>query len=137
VQTRPGLNAALTEAAEYAAAHWPVDGVAAVVGDLPALQPADLAAALTAAAAHQRCFVPDAAGTGTTMLAALPGTQLRPAFGAGSAARHAAVAVALDAAPGLRCDVDTAADLQAAADLGVGPATAAALSRLAGFARSL
>jgi 2-phospho-L-lactate guanylyltransferase len=71
------------------------------------------------------------------MLAVRPGTPLRPAFGPGSAARHVADAVTLDAAPGLRCDVDTAADLQAAAELGVGPATAAALGCLAGFARSL
>jgi 2-phospho-L-lactate/phosphoenolpyruvate guanylyltransferase len=136
VQAQPGLNAALAEGAEHAASSWPADGIAALVGDLPALRPGELAAALAAAAAHPRTFVPDAAGTGTTMLAALPGTALAPAFGVGSAARHALSATPLEAGPGLRQDVDTADDLRAAADLGVGPATAAALDRTAGFARS-
>jgi 2-phospho-L-lactate guanylyltransferase len=136
VQTRPGLNAALAEAAEHAATSWPADGVVALVGDLPALRPAELAAALDAAAGHDRSFVPDAAGTGTTMLAVRPGTALQPAFGPGSAARHGAAAVALDAGAGLRHDVDTAADLLAATDVGLGPATAAELERAAGLASS-
>ncbi|MDT4921179.1 MAG: 2-phospho-L-lactate/phosphoenolpyruvate guanylyltransferase [Pseudonocardiales bacterium] len=136
VQTRPGLNAALAEAAAHAASRWPADGVVALVGDLPALRPAELAAALAEAAGHDRSFVPDAPGTGTTMLAARPGTPLGPAFGPDSAARHAAVAVALPGGPGLRFDVDTAADLRAAAELGLGPATAAVLGCPAGFARS-
>jgi 2-phospho-L-lactate guanylyltransferase len=133
VQRRPGLNAALTEAAAHAAAAWPDDGVAAVVGDLPALEPAELAAALAGAAGHPRAFVPDAAGTGTTMLAARPGTALAPSFGSGSAARHRDVAVELAAGPGLRHDVDTGADLLAAAVPGagvvLGPRTAAVLAR--------
>jgi 2-phospho-L-lactate/phosphoenolpyruvate guanylyltransferase len=128
VQSRPGLNAALAEAAEYAAQRWPADGVAALVGDLPALRPEALAAALAAAAQHPRSFVADASGTGTTLLAALPGTALQPAFGPESAARHAATSVALDAAAGLRHDVDTAADLLAAAELGLGPATTVVLA---------
>jgi 2-phospho-L-lactate guanylyltransferase len=128
VQTRPGLNAALAEAADYAMRTWPMDGVVALVGDLPALQPEALAAALAAAAQHARSFVADATGTGTTLLAALPGTSLSPAFGPGSAARHARVATPLDAAPGLRHDVDTADDLRAAAELGLGPATSVVLA---------
>jgi 2-phospho-L-lactate guanylyltransferase len=134
VQRTPGLNGALREAAEYAVQHWPDDGVAALLADLPALHPAELAAALAAAARARRAFVPDAAGTGTTLLAAVPGVALEPAFGPGSAARHATGAVALDAGPGLRTDVDTAADLAEAAELGLGPATAAVLDA-AGVAR--
>lgn len=136
VQTRPGLNPALVEAATHVARSWPADGIAALVGDLPALGPGDLADVLRAAAGHDRSFVPDAAGTGTTALAVRPGIALHPGFGPGSAKRHAAGAVPLEAAPGVRCDVDTAADLQAAIELGIGPATAAALDSLAGFARS-
>jgi len=128
VQTRPGLNGALIDAAGHAAARWPADGVAALVGDLPALRSDQLAAALAAAAAHPRAFVPDAEGTGTTLLTAVPGTPLRPAFGPGSAARHAAAAVRIAAGATLRCDVDTAADLQTAARLGLGPRTAATLA---------
>jgi 2-phospho-L-lactate guanylyltransferase len=126
VQSAPGLNAALSEAAGYAQAEWPTDGVVALVADLPALPAADLDAALALAAAYPRAFVPDFAGTGTTMLTAAAGTALDPGFGAGSAARHAEYATALDAGAGLRHDVDTWADLQACAALGLGPHTAAA-----------
>jgi 2-phospho-L-lactate guanylyltransferase len=136
VQSRPGLNAALREAAEHAARHWPDDGVAALVGDLPALLPEHLADALQQAAGHHRSFVADATGSGTTLLAALPGTPLDPTFGEDSARRHALTAVALKAEAGLRQDVDTAADLQRAAEFGVGPATAAELAESPAIARS-
>jgi 2-phospho-L-lactate/phosphoenolpyruvate guanylyltransferase len=127
VQTRPGLNAALQEAAEHAGATWPEDGIAAVVGDLPALRSDELHAALCAAAGHSRSFVADAPGTGTTLLAVTPGTFLNPQFGVDSAARHAVAATALQAGPGLTHDVDTAEDLRQAAALGLGPATSALL----------
>ena len=122
-QRRRGLNGALRDGADYAAKHWPTDGVAALVGDVPALRPEELGAALDAAARHPRAYVRDADGTGTTLLTAAPGHPLRPEFGTGSAARHAKTAVAVDGEPGLRQDVDTAADLRAAFELGVGPAT--------------
>lgn len=127
VQSAPGLNPALREGAAYAAALWPQDGVAALVGDLPALRPAELADALAAAVAHPRAYVPDAANTGTTLLTALPGIDLRPQFGPDSAVHHGGSAPALDAGPGLRHDVDTYADLRAAAQHGLGAHTAAAL----------
>lgn len=131
VQSSPGLNAAVREAAAHAAHWWPADGVAALVGDLPALRPEELSAVLRAAAASPTAFVADADGTGTTVLTATPGHALRPAFGVGSAARHARSATALPAGPGLRHDVDTAEDLRAAAaELGVGPATAQVLHGL-------
>lgn len=124
VQTTPGLNGALTDAAAHASSEWPGDGVAALVGDLPALRPEELAAALDAAS-DDGGFVPDADGTGTTLLTALPGRRLDPRFGAGSAFAHAAAHLVLPAGAGLRRDVDTAAELQLAVELGVGPATAA------------
>lgn len=123
VQTSPGLNGALRDGAAYATGRWPDDGVAALVGDLPALRAAELSAALDAAAAHRSAFVPDASGAGTTLLTATPGTPLEPHFGLGSAARHAGFAAALEAGPGLRTDVDTADDLRAAARLGFGVRT--------------
>ena len=128
VQSRPGLNAALDEGAEHAAAQWPADGVAVLVGDLPALRSEELAEALALAAAHPRAYVPDAEGTGTTLLTAVADQPLLPTFGAGSAARHGASAATLAAGAGLRADVDTAADLQTVLALGVGPATRAALA---------
>jgi 2-phospho-L-lactate/phosphoenolpyruvate guanylyltransferase len=132
-QRSPGLNGALRDGAEYSSAHWPADGIAALVGDVPALHPEELAAALDSAAQHAAAFVPDAAATGTTLLTARPGTPLTPEFGAGSAHRHGRHAAALhDAGAGLRQDVDTAADLDAALALGVGPATGALFDAMPG-----
>ena len=128
VQERPGLNAAVVEGARHARERWPADAVAALVGDLPALTLAELAQALDAAARHRRAFVADSSGTGTTLLTAAAGTDLEPAFGPGSAARHASRAVPLPAGEGLRQDVDTEADLRAALLLGVGPRTTAAIA---------
>jgi 2-phospho-L-lactate guanylyltransferase len=128
VQHAAGLNAALGEAAEHAARQWPADGVAALVGDLPALRPDELAAALRAAATVPAAYVADAEGTGTTLLTAAPGTPLRPGFGPGSARRHAGHAVSVPGGAGLRRDVDTAQDLDDAAAVGLGPATASALA---------
>jgi 2-phospho-L-lactate guanylyltransferase len=117
-----GLNPALDHGARSASG----PDVAALSSDLPALRPADLAAALRAARRAPRCFVADAQATGTTLLTAA-GVDLRPEFGAGSAARHAeGGAVALDGDwPGLVRDVDTDDDLRAALLLGAGPRTTA------------
>ncbi|MGC4747157.1 2-phospho-L-lactate guanylyltransferase [Micromonospora sp. DT201] len=147
-----GLNAAFRHGAAGAAAEW----VAALTADLPALRPAELADALLAAelagallaaelagalltaelagtllAAENgrpavRRFVPDAPGSGTTLLTAPPGVPLDPRFGVGSAVAHAASgALPLSGDwPSLRRDVDTAADLIAATRLGLGPRTA-------------
>ncbi|MFF5226576.1 2-phospho-L-lactate guanylyltransferase [Dactylosporangium sp. NPDC000521] len=117
-----GLNAALAFGAR-AAGGAPV---VALTADLPAMRPADLAVALAAAEAlGRRAFVPDLEGSGTVLLAAPAGVALDPHFGPGSAAAHLrSGAVRLDGDwPSLRRDVDTAADLDAAADLGIGPHT--------------
>lgn len=128
VQGSSGLNAALREAAEICARRWPGDGVAALVGDLPALRADELDAALEQAAEHRLAYVVDSHATGTTMLTAQPGVQLDPHFGAGSAAQHALIAAPLAGAPGLRQDVDTDSDLAQALRLGVGSRTLAATS---------
>ncbi|MGZ4506967.1 MAG: 2-phospho-L-lactate guanylyltransferase [Blastococcus sp.] len=122
-----GLNAALEHGARLAAG----PAVAALSSDLPALRPEELAAALSAAGNAPRCFVPDAHGTGTTLLTSV-GTPLRPHFGTESARAHrASGALALAGAwPGLVQDVDTEADLLAALALGVGPRTGALAGRL-------
>jgi 2-phospho-L-lactate guanylyltransferase len=119
-----GLNAALRHGAA-AAAGCPL---AALAGDLPALRGDDLAATLSAVT--WRGYVRDAAGTGTTLLATLPGVPLRPCFGPDSARAHAdSGAVELTGAgASLRRDVDTADDLADAARLGLGPRTAALLA---------
>ncbi|MCF3964210.1 2-phospho-L-lactate guanylyltransferase, partial [Streptomyces fuscigenes] len=122
-----GLNAALAHGARAALARRPGAPVAALNADLPALRPAELARVLRRAAAFPRAFLPDAAGIGTTLLAAAPGRELRPAFGGPSRSRHAsggAVEIALAEVDSVRQDVDTASDLRTAAALGLGPHTA-------------
>jgi 2-phospho-L-lactate/phosphoenolpyruvate guanylyltransferase len=128
-----GLNPALEAGAVVAAERWPGRGRAGLAADLPALRPAEIGAALAAAGSWPAAFVRDAAGTGTTLYAASPAGEFRPAFGPGSAARHAAGGAAelgLPGIGGLRQDVDTAEDLSRAAALGLGPRTAAVAARL-------
>ena len=102
----------------------------ALAGDLPALRPEELTAALRSAGG--RSFVADAAGTGTVLLGVPAGEGLDPRFGPGSADAHAgsgATALAGDW-PGLRQDVDTADDLRTVMALGPGPRTCALLRDL-------
>lgn len=150
-----GINAALTHGAA-AILPGTVDGLVALTADLPALRAVDLTTALRAVdlstapravdlssapraaelttarragrrTGQVRAYVPDAAGTGTSLLAAAGGAELQPRFGPDSAAAHAASgAVRLDGSwPSLRRDVDTPADLAAAARIGLGRYTSA------------
>lgn len=121
-----GLDAAIAAGLDAAAAPHR----AAMLGDLPALDPQDLDEALSLAGSGGPVAVADADGTGTTLLAHARADILR--FGPDSFARHLdAGARPLDIAPEstLRRDVDTAAHLAAARALGLGPRTAALLSR--------
>lgn len=110
---------------------------AVLLGDLPALRPEELNAALKqaeetlttvpagAGAAPPMVFVPDADNVGTVLLAALGPAAMRPAFGPDSARRHTesgALRLDLDL-PSLRRDVDTQADLAVATALGLGRRT--------------
>ncbi|WP_250001805.1 2-phospho-L-lactate guanylyltransferase [Actinoplanes sp. M2I2] len=131
VPDRP--SAGLNEAMRYGADDVAGLGVhrAVLAGDLPALRPEQLDAALTAARPG-RAFVADAAGTGTVLLAVAPGEPLDPHFGIGSAAAHeASGARSLEGAwPGLRQDVDTPDDLLTVLGLGAGGHTCALLRDL-------
>lgn len=130
---RGGLNAALTHGAGLASRRWAGTGVAALSADLPALRADELDRVLNQASAHHRSFLPDAAGIGTTFLAAAPGIALAPAFGGASRARHRASGAHELTLPGVdsvRRDVDTAEDLARAVELGVGPRTWAVLPLL-------
>ncbi|MFH8248840.1 2-phospho-L-lactate guanylyltransferase [Microbacterium sp. B2969] len=100
---------------------------AALLADLPALRPADLAAVLSSAGPIERGVIPDAEGTGSTLVTTAPGVVWRSAFGADSFARHVAlgcVPIPVDEDSSVRRDVDTPAHLAAAAELGLGPRTA-------------
>ncbi len=124
---RDPLNNAIAAAARAVAESF--SNVVALQGDLPALQSQELAEAITAARQHRRSFVADRLATGTAALFAF-GVPLDPQFGPDSSARHRrSGAIELTGAwPGLRCDVDTPADLAAARRLGVGAATARAIA---------
>lgn len=117
------LNNAIRIAAAAVGTETP--NIGALQGDLPALHTAELAAAISAARAHPRSFVADRHGTGTAALFAL-GVPLDPRFGANSAAAHRnSGAVELSEPwPGLRCDIDTPEDLEAARQVGIGASTA-------------
>jgi 2-phospho-L-lactate guanylyltransferase len=128
-----GLNAALVYAAGRARDQHPHVDVGALAADLPALRPAELAAAISAVGVDGG-FVCDAAGDGTTLLLAAHDQPLRPRFGPGSAQAHRADGLLEIGAglPSLRRDVDTAADLAAAARLGLGGRTAELLQGIPG-----
>jgi 2-phospho-L-lactate guanylyltransferase len=124
-----GLNPALAHGAAEVRARRPDAALAALNADLPSLRPEELRRVLDFAARSPRAFLADSAGTGTTLLTALPGSALSPRFGPDSRARHRASGAREIVLPGVesvRQDVDTAADLTAAAALGLGPFTARA-----------
>lgn len=123
---RDPLNNAISVA--EAAVRDETPNIVVLQGDLPALQPQELADAITAGRRYRRSFVGDRHGTGTSALLAF-GVALLPRFGPDSAQRHRnSGAMELTGAwPGLRCDIDTPDDLLVARRLGVGAATAAAI----------
>jgi 2-phospho-L-lactate guanylyltransferase len=130
----PGLNRAYERGAAVLREQDPATAVGALQADLPALRPDELDEAVASALAlfgtgAGRAFVPDAEGTGTTFLLAAPGAELGPRFGEGSARRHeeSGAHPLIGPWPGLRRDVDTAADLREAADLGLGRHTSSVL----------
>ncbi|RSS81573.1 2-phospho-L-lactate guanylyltransferase [Streptomyces sp. WAC06614] len=128
-----GLNAALAHGARAVRAGRPGAPVAAMNADLPALRPRELLRVLESAEGFPRAFLADAAGIGTTLLSAAPDRELAPAFGGASRSRHSAsgaVEIVRADVPSVRRDVDTGADLRAAAALGLGPHTARYSSRM-------
>ena len=123
-----GLNGALLAAASTVPAGA---GAVALMSDLPALTPDELARALRLAREHQRSFVCDSEGIGTTMLASQDPRGLDPHFGERSRAAHAAsgaVEIEDSSLPRLRRDVDSEVALWDARRLGIGPATTQALA---------
>ncbi len=128
IEDRPtGIAAAIAGGLHHIPKDWPR---AALLGDLPGLQPVDLDIALTLAADVDHAFVRDAEGTGTTLVTARRGVAFDERFGPGSADAHRSagfdeLAVAADSS--LRYDVDDPAQLDALARRGVGPRTTALL----------
>ncbi len=117
-----GLSAAIRGGVTLAEALHPGTAVAAVMADLPALRPEELAEALDEADRHAAAYVADADGSGTTLLAARRARDLVPCFGPDSAARHRAVGAVpvMAGVPSLRRDVDTLDDLRISLAMGAG-----------------
>ena len=127
-----GLNPALRHGALAASEASGNAAVAALSSDLPALRADDLDGVLAAAAHHASCVVADAEETGTTLLTSRDADAFSPLFGIRSRRAHlgaGAYDITDKAGASLRRDVDTVDDLRSAVELGVGPATAAALRR--------
>lgn len=120
------LNGTLRLAAAEARRRWPGLTPVALCADLPALRADDLDRVLTRVVLPHPSFVPDAAGTGTTMYVAAH-DEFDPRFGPGSRDAHldAGADELADAPLSVRRDVDDLDDLAAAVALGVGPRTAA------------
>lgn len=100
---------------------------AVLLGDLPGLDPADLAEALRLAGQLDLSAVSDTEGTGTTLVAATAGHDLVPSFGDGSWGRHVAAGFTpldVPATSTVRRDVDLAEHLAGR----LGPRTSAILS---------
>lgn len=124
-----GLNPALSHGVSTARRAAPDDAVAIVSSDVPGMTVEELSLVLTAAAALQRGYLGDAAGTGTTVLTALPGVVVEPGYGPASGATHRRLGyVRIEvAADGLSHDVDSLEDLRAV--LLRAPASAAPLTK--------
>jgi 2-phospho-L-lactate guanylyltransferase len=123
------LNESLRLAAAEAHRRWPGTTPVAVCADLPALDPADLDAALSSGlAARGAAFVTDAEGVGTTLYSA-PYGAFDPRFGFHSREAHLdGGAVEIPGELGtLRRDVDDARALAAADQLGLGAHTRLAM----------
>lgn len=129
------LNGTLRQAASEARRRWPDLVPVAICADLPALRTDDLDELLGDLDTARPCFVPDAAGVGTTLYVA-GHDEFDPHFGPESRAAHldSGARELRDAPASVRRDVDDPADLDEAVALGVGPSTAVAL--LAGDATS-
>jgi len=86
-------------------------------GDCPLLDPRELDGLVSAAVERCAIVVPDRHGTGTNALLLAPPDAIRPAFGAGSRARHcdlareAGVPCSIERVDSLALDLDTPADL--------------------------
>lgn len=125
------LNQGVRQAARWLGNHRPDDGVAVVLSDLAALRVEVLDDVLAAAQAHDKGFVPNVRGSGSTILTARDGRFLTSAYGDGSALAHSRLGHRrLVGAPrGAMLDLDTLHDLRTSMpDLGV---------RTAAMARSL
>lgn len=124
------LNAAFTLALAEVRERAPYEAVVLMPGDLPALDPKDLAAAALLAQSHAVVLSPSHDG-GTGLLGLRAGVAMTPEFGPASFQRHAASAVrqghalAVLSATSFLQDVDRPEDLVRLLEQGLGERTTA------------
>ncbi|WP_120003210.1 NTP transferase domain-containing protein [Nesterenkonia muleiensis] len=107
-----GLNEAVAEAVCHIRAQDGMSPLLVIHADLPYLGAAEVDRLLgEVERLGKDAFVPDCSGRGSTVIALLPGSPRRAAFGPDSAARHAEsgfTEIQLPQQSGLRHDLDTA-----------------------------
>ncbi|HEY0700592.1 MAG TPA: 2-phospho-L-lactate guanylyltransferase [Micromonospora sp.] len=108
-----GLNQEVTDALTGAAAAVPDARLAVAMADLAGADPADFETVLATAEGRSRAIVPDADGTGTTMVLVGEAGGFKPFLGRDSRRRFLADGFheLPVTAPGLRRDVDTVEQL--------------------------
>lgn len=115
-QERPGLNPGLDEGRAWALRHG-AEALLVVLGDLPLITPADVAALVALAVTPGVVLAPDRHGTGSNALLLAPPDLLPFHFGPNSALHHAAEAARRGVplrpyiATGTALDLDTPDDL--------------------------
>jgi 2-phospho-L-lactate/phosphoenolpyruvate guanylyltransferase len=131
----PGdLNAAVSHGIDWARQQEPTAAALVLAADLPAATDAVINRLLDSIRTGPLHVIPDLEGIGSTGLLLGPETEMTPAFGDASLARHQAAGAAVVELPGierLRRDVDTADQLAAAVELGVGERTRSVLTEMA------
>lgn len=132
-QARPnGLNPALCQAVAEVSEHAPYAPILMLPGDLPLLEPDDLAAAALLVRTHA-VVLASALDGGTGLMGLRAGADLPPAFGPDSFWRHSTAAegrglsVGLIATGSLSRDIDRPEDLVGVCEAGPGSRTAAFL----------
>lgn len=129
----PGsLDVAVESGRQWAMARRPTWPVVVVPGDLPSLTIAAFDHTISRLRRHDKAFVPDAFGRGTTFTWVSSPLDLQTSYGLGSADRHldAGFRAVADVDVRARWDVDTLADLTKARFLGVGSHTSTVLDGL-------
>jgi 2-phospho-L-lactate/phosphoenolpyruvate guanylyltransferase len=130
----PGsLNAAAADGIAWVRQHHPGTGILVLAADLPAATGSAIDRLLATDPVRTPRVLADQEEWGSTGLLLGPDATITPRFGARSLSRHRAAGaklVELSGIDGLRRDVDTADQLEQAADLGVGPRTRSVLRQM-------
>ena len=122
------LNAILAYGQRVVLSQTPGANIAITTADLATVTGASLRDLLNVTSPGSVSFVADHGGAGTTIVVNRTGRAVTTHFGANSADKHARANfndLTMTAHPRLRLDVDTAADLELAYRIGLGPHTEA------------